>query len=77
MTQGDQLSDHLTRIGGSEMPRTYTVEEVAKILRIGRSAAYEAVNRGQIPHIRVGRFIRISEDQLQQLLGRREEAKTA
>ena len=34
--------------------RTITVEETAKILGIGRSAAYEGVRTGQIPAIRVG-----------------------
>ena len=34
---------------------TLRVEEVAKILGIGRSTAYEAVGRGEIPTIRIGR----------------------
>ena len=32
-----------------------TVEEVMKVLRIGRRAAYAGVRSGQIPSIRVGR----------------------
>jgi excisionase family DNA binding protein len=32
-----------------------TVDEVAQLLRISRTAAYEAVNRGEIPAVRIGR----------------------
>lgn len=46
----------------------YTVEEVAELLRIGRSAAYEAVRRGQIPALRLGRRLRIPRSALDQLL---------
>jgi len=47
--------------------RVYTVEEVAKVLRTGRSATYEAVRRGEIPSIRVGRFYRIPASFVRQL----------
>jgi excisionase family DNA binding protein len=34
---------------------TISVEEAAQLLSIGRSAAYAALHRGQIPHVRIGR----------------------
>lgn len=34
---------------------TLSVEEAGQLLRIGRSAAYDAVHRGEIPHVRIGR----------------------
>lgn len=34
---------------------TLSVEEAAQLLGIGRSAAYDAVGRGEIPVLRVGR----------------------
>jgi excisionase family DNA binding protein len=37
-----------------------TVEEAAKLLRVGRNALYDAIGRGDIPHRRVGRKIRLS-----------------
>lgn len=46
----------------------YTVEEVAQLLRIGRSSAYEAVRRGQIPALRLGRRLRVPRSALEQLL---------
>lgn len=33
------------------------VEECAAILGLGRSAAYEAVRRGEIPSLRIGRRV--------------------
>ena len=47
---------------------TYTVTEAARILGIGRSAAYEGVQSGQIPHIRVGRRILVPHVALERLL---------
>jgi excisionase family DNA binding protein len=39
--------------------RTYTVEEVARMLGIGRVQAYEAAKRGDFPTIRMGKRILI------------------
>ncbi|MBF6555123.1 MAG: helix-turn-helix domain-containing protein [Acidimicrobiales bacterium] len=43
---------------------TLTVEEAANALGISRTLAYEAVQRGEIPHIRIGKRILISQAQL-------------
>lgn len=37
-----------------------TVEEGAVLLRIGRNALYDAIGRGEIPHGRIGKTIRLS-----------------
>lgn len=37
-----------------------TVEEGAALLRIGRNALYDAIGRGEVPHRRIGRTIRLS-----------------
>jgi len=37
-----------------------TVEQAAKFLRLGRNAVYDGVGRGEIPHRRIGRAIRLS-----------------
>lgn len=36
-------------------PMTYTVDEVASLMRIARNSAYDGVRSGEIPSIRVGR----------------------
>jgi excisionase family DNA binding protein len=51
-----------------DLPEALTVEETAKVLRIGRSAAYDAVRRGEIPSIKIGRTLRIPGRRLQALL---------
>ncbi len=48
---------------------TITVEEAAQILGIGRSAAYEAVARGQLPIRRIGRRIFVPVPALMAWLG--------
>ena len=35
---------------------TYTVLEVADKMGLNRSATYEALKRGEIPHLRIGRL---------------------
>lgn len=39
--------------------QTYTVSETSTLLGIGRNAAYEAVRRGEIPSIKLGRRLLI------------------
>lgn len=53
---------------------TLTVTETAEVLRIGRSAAYEAVRAGQLPSIRIGRRVLVPVHALLAMLdGRRDE----
>jgi excisionase family DNA binding protein len=44
------------------------VPEVAEILRIARSRAYELVAEGEIPSIRIGRSVRVSRGELDRWL---------
>ena len=37
-----------------------TVDQAARLLRVGRNQLYEAIGRGEIPHRRIGRSIRLS-----------------
>lgn len=50
-------------------PLVLTVEEAAEALRIGRTAAYEAARRGDLPTVRIGRSLRVPRHQLEALLG--------
>ena len=47
---------------------TYTIEEVAEILGIGRSSAYQAVRAGDIPTIKVGRRLLVPRAALERML---------
>lgn len=47
---------------------TYTVDEVAERLGISRNAAYDAVHRGELPALRIGRRIVVPRAALDRLL---------
>ena len=49
-------------------PQVMSVPEMARILGLGRVAAYDAVRRGDIPHIRIGRRIVIPVRALEKML---------
>ncbi len=44
------------------------VPEVAEVLRIARSRAYELVGDGEIPSVRIGRSVRVSRRELEHWL---------
>jgi excisionase family DNA binding protein len=48
--------------------QTLTVEEAADVLGIGRTLAYEAVRRGEIPTVRLGRRLLVPRGALDHLL---------
>ena len=47
---------------------TMTVDEAAKCLGIGRNSAYEAVQRGEIPVIRIGKRLLVPVVALERML---------
>jgi excisionase family DNA binding protein len=50
------------------LPEVLTAREAAAILRVGRNQLYQAVARGQLGSVRIGRSIRIPKQALQDLL---------
>jgi excisionase family DNA binding protein len=53
----------------------YSVEEAADLLGISRAGAYEAVQRGEIPHLRIGRRILVPRSALHRLVEGAEAAR--
>ena len=47
---------------------TLSVMEAAVLLGVSRNSLYEAVRRGEVPHLRIGRRIVISRRQLENLV---------
>ncbi len=43
-----------------------TVPEAAELLGIGKTLAYELVDRGELPHVRLGRAVRVSRRELEE-----------
>lgn len=52
----------------SQQPMALTVHQAASMLQLDPQAVYRAVRSGQIPHLRIGRRIRISRAALDELL---------
>ena len=54
------MSTNTSNEKGTPQSRTYTVNDVAAILGIGRASAYKLANSGLFKTIRIGNMIRIS-----------------
>ena len=52
-----------------QKPKTQTIDEAASELGIGRNQAYEAVRRGDIPAIRIGKRWLVLREPLKRMLG--------
>ena len=50
------------------LPEVLTAQEAAAILRVGRNQLYQAVARGELGAVRLGRSIRIPKQALLHLL---------
>jgi excisionase family DNA binding protein len=50
------------------LPEVLTAREAAAILRVGRNQLYQAVGRGELGAVRIGRSIRIPKRALLDLL---------
>ena len=50
---------HDTQTRDVSVKRTYTVEEIASILEIGKSSAYELVKQGHFRAVKIGVSIRV------------------
>ena len=48
----------------NEYPDVITIQDIQKLLRISRHAAYELIHSGQIPSRKIGRIYRILKTDL-------------
>lgn len=55
----------------STEPLCISVEEAAKLLGIGRGAAYEAARKGHLPVVKWGRAVRVVRAGIEQMLQER------
>jgi len=49
-------------------PLVYTVDEVRRLLGLGKNQAYNAIRSGEIPSIRLGRLILVPRARFHQLV---------
>ena len=52
----------------NDQAAVYTIEEAARLLGIGRSSAYAAARRGEIPTIPIGRRLLVPQAAFERLL---------
>jgi excisionase family DNA binding protein len=52
----------------SQRPELLTVRELGQYLRVSRRTAYQLINEGKVPHVRIGGSIRIPRAQLDEQL---------
>ena len=60
-TDDKLISEKAAMSEAGDNKRTYTVLEVAALLRISKSKAYELCNEGSFRIIRIGRSVRVSK----------------
>lgn len=58
------MSDHVFNAveSGEAMPETLTVQDIQKILKLGRNRVYNLVHSNAFPVIRIGNLIRIPKE---------------
>jgi excisionase family DNA binding protein len=68
VSAGVQDHERQREVNMDEKREYLKVPEVAEVLRIARSRAYELVAEGEIPSIRIGRSVRVSRTELDRWL---------
>ena len=64
------MSDTITNRPTDPMSErlTFTVDEVARLLGISRSGAYDSIARGEIPSLNIGRWVLVPREPLLELV---------
>lgn len=57
-----------------EVAEVLNVDEVAELLRVGRNSVYDAANRGEIPHRRIGKRLIFSRTAVMEWLNGKQPA---
>ena len=78
-TQGPTLPAPLVAVPADESPRVYTIAEAARLLRVPEGWLRKKVTAGLVPHTRLGKHVRFTEEHLRRIVadGEREPATPA
>lgn len=49
--------------------KTYTVKQVSEVLQVTPKTVYRLISRGELDTVRIGRCVRISQSELDRLMG--------
>jgi excisionase family DNA binding protein len=67
LTSREAANASSTRVGSLELPQFLSVVEVAAVLRVDRKTVHKLIASGDLPHVRLGRVLRIPASVLQSL----------
>ena len=51
-----------------KLPRLLTVQEVSRILHLGRSTVYKLIQLGELPCVRFGRSVRVRLEDIEEFI---------
>jgi excisionase family DNA binding protein len=47
----------------------FNIDEMSRLLRMSKQAAYAAIRRGDVPAVKIGRTVRVSRKAMRELIG--------
>jgi excisionase family DNA binding protein len=62
--RGSPLASHEVAVATQRGPLLLDALEVARLLRIGRTKTYQLIASGELPVVRIGRCVRVSQSLL-------------
>ena len=62
------MNNYITKTSKKQEVKAYSVEDIAEMLQIGRTAAYKLVREGHFKTVNIGRKIRISKKSFEEWL---------
>lgn len=62
------MGNYITKSPKEQEVKAYSVEDIAALLQIGRTAAYKLVREGHFKTVNIGRKIRISRKSFEEWL---------
>lgn len=71
----DQRDNLAARLEEVRAMQAYTVEQVAKMLHIGRDKVYYLLRTGQLRSLKIGKLRRITEQQLAEFVASLDDAR--
>ena len=77
MPTGHCTKPSARRRGGEKPLQAYTVEQVAKMLHVGRDKVYYLLRTGQLRSLKIGKLRRITEQQLAEFIASLDDARAS
>jgi excisionase family DNA binding protein len=70
------VANHLAAVPNNDLPQLYTIAEAARVLRVPEGWLRKKVTAGVVPHTRLGRHVRFTDDHLWRIVADGEQRPT-